>query len=211
MTQRTTRVKVWATLLAVALIGAMALAPAADAKKKGKKIKKVNVTNTVTAPVPDRDPGPDTPFGVLTSTIDAGKEFKGLEIRDVNVTVQTTGVDEGASEDLTAKLTAPNGAHTTLFSFLFGADTATSTSIGPLTLDDEAPLDLGRGPADNPTDLFTPWVGAAAPDGNPLNVMDNGPVTGTWTLTVLDTGAGNTSVLNSWTLNVVTGRPFLTK
>ena len=44
-----------------------------------------------------------------------------------------------------------------------------------------------------------------------LSVMDDGPVRGTWTLTLLDVSNPLTSVLNSWRLKVATGRPYLTK
>lgn len=44
-----------------------------------------------------------------------------------------------------------------------------------------------------------------------LSVMDDGPVRGTWTLTLLDVSNGLASVLDSRRLKVTTGRPYLTK
>jgi subtilisin-like proprotein convertase family protein len=201
----TVLVAVFAALLAIA-------APAADAKKKGGKKGGgvVNVTKVVNAPIPDAvEFGPE---GVLTSTIDIGKRFKGKRIRDVNVTVQTVGLTGTTpGDDLVATLTAPNGATQPLFRNLFGTGALPSVSIGPLTLDDETPLDALGGQASAPTlFLYNPWAGAAAPEGS-LFAMDGGPVAGTWTLTVSDTADEETSALSPWRLNVVAGRPFLTK
>jgi hypothetical protein len=113
------------------------------------------------------------------------------------------------ASNLIGFLTAPNGADATLF---FGLDGfgGTNPSIGPLTLDDESILDLGSGAPDNPTRLFMPWAGTAAPD-SPLSIMDGGPVRGTWTLTVQDGLAMETSSLVSWRLNVIAGRPYKAK
>jgi hypothetical protein len=202
------------------LAGCLALAagPATAAKKKGKKGGgTVNITKTVNLPIPDRaGMGFEGPLGILTSTIDVGKQFKGRQIRDVNVTVQTQGATGARpAGHLMAKVTGPNNATTTLFTDLFaGFDPITNLSIGPLTLDDEARLDLGGGPARDPTELYAPWAGAAAPEGI-LAQLDGGPVRGAWTLTMLDNeGSGpesGTSNLVSWTLNVIAGRPFQQK
>ena len=201
----------------LALLAALALAiPVADAKKKKKGGKKkggapVDITKVVNAPIPDRGPGNDAPYGALASTIDVGKQGAGRQIRDVNVTMQTlgvTGVDPG--DDLEARLTAPNGANTYFFFFLGGFMGAPSVSIGPLTLDDEALFDLGSGDPIDPSRLFVPWAGTAQP-AQQLWPMDGGPVRGTWTLHVFD--AENTEISNlvSWRLNVTTGRPYLHK
>ena len=207
-----------AGLAALALIACLALAiPAAAAKKKGGKKKgggPVNITKTVNAPIPDKGPGPagtglETP---LSSTIDVGKQAKGLKIDDVNVTLQTLGTS-GVSpgDNLVAILRAPNGANTFLFNLLDGSPGTPNLSIGPLTLDDEAPLILGIGTPNNSFSLFVPWLGSAIPDGVGLWVMDNGPVRGTWTLDVFDDVTGETNNLVSWSLNVRTRRAFQTK
>jgi hypothetical protein len=206
----------------IAMIGVLALAASvtvglvsgsvADAKKKTKKAGGIVIaTVPVNAAIPD---GTATTNGVLTSTtVVGGKKFKSTQVRDVNATVQTTGAGAGAAGDLFARLTAPNGATTTLFFGLSGQ------SVGPLTLDDETPFILGGlPPAPDPQTLVAPYVGTAAPNSLvglfswPLSVMDGGPASGTWTLRVYDggTGAGHTSVLNSWTPTVVAGKPFKT-
>jgi hypothetical protein len=195
--------------LAGALVVCFAVAPAAmAAKKKGGGA--VNITMPVNLPIPDAAPGLGGLDGVLNSTIEVGSKFKGRKVRDVNVTVQTLGVT-GTSpvNDLDARLIAPNGAVTFLFTGLAGFG-PTNLSIGPLTLDDEAALDLGDAAPVDPTNLYSPWAGTAQPDGN-LWPFDNGPVRGTWTLNVYDETNGETSNLVSWHLNVVAGRPFQTK
>jgi pyruvate kinase len=71
----------------------------------------------------------------------------------------------------------------------------------------------------DPTELAEPWAGTAqpycfqAPGGCPLALLDNGPATGTWTLTAFDGGddPGQTSTLVFWRLNVVAGKPYKTK
>jgi Proprotein convertase P-domain len=197
--------------LALALAALLLAGPATAAKKKGKKKGggTVNITKVVNLPVPDRTPGPFGIDGLLNSTIDVGKRFKGLQIRDVNVTVQTLGVTgTNPAGQIQTRLVAPNGANAFLFGFL-DSDGPT-LSVGPLTLDDEAPLDQGDGLPTNPTRLYFPWQGSAAPDGQ-LWLMDGGPVRGTWTLEVYDRSVDQTSQLVSWTLNVVAGRPFQTK
>jgi hypothetical protein len=212
--------------LTVALAVFLSAAPAPGAKGKGAG--RLDVSKTVNAPIPDASlpPGPAGAigaFGVLTSTIDAGKQFKGRKVRDVNVTVQTVGTSgPSPADDLVARLTAPNGASVDLFVTLFGTVNPMTfmpnptPSIGPLTLDDESPLSLGSGNPSNATELFVPWAGSAEPEGKPLAVMDNGPVRGTWTLALIDTSNFNPpgperSNLVSWRLQVVAGKPFLTK
>ena len=202
---------------AVVVLGCLALAmPATAAKKKGGKKKggggTVDITKIVNAPIPDRGTGPNAPVPTLTSTIDVGKQFKGRQIRDVNVTLQTLGTSGMTpGEDLEARLMAPNGANSFLFFFLEGYPGANSVSIGPLTLDDEALFDIGGGPPIDPTRLTVPWAGTAAPQNAQLWPLDGGPVRGTWTLMLYDFANTKTSNLVSWRLNVTTGRPFLHK
>jgi subtilisin-like proprotein convertase family protein len=189
-----------------ALIVAAAVGPAAEAKK-AKKAKPLDVTQQVGAPIPDRGPGTSAPQGLLTRTIDAGRRFKRLRIRDVNVTVQVNGaVGLNPTGDVQALLTSPSGATSQLFGSLGVFDTL-STSIGPLTLDDESELSLAQSDNVDPTALAKPWIGAANPQ-SPLAVMDGDRVVGDWTLRVLDVTAGESSVLTSWRLQVTTGRPY---
>ena len=203
-----------AALAAVALLGCLAVAaPATAAKKKGGGKKgggTVDITKVVNAPIPDRAPGVSI-VPTLVSTIDVGKQFKGRQIRDVNVTFRTlgvTGMEPGS--DLEARVTAPNGVNTFLFFFLGGYPGAPSVSVGPLTLDDEALFDLGSGPPIDPTRLTVPWAGTAQPSEE-LWPMDGGPVRGTWTLHVYDFTNTGTSSLVSWGIHVETSRPYLHK
>jgi subtilisin-like proprotein convertase family protein len=203
--------------LAVAGVGALALAltigltsgSVAQAKKKHKSGGVATLTNNANTPIPDASA---TTEGTLVSTINlGGKKFKKTKIRDVNVTVQTTGDQNDAAGDLFVRLTAPNGATTPLFFGLSGQ------SIGPLTLDDETPNVLGgTPPAPNSETVVAPYNGTAQPNSlagvfsGTLSVMDSGPATGTYRLFIYDTTAGANSVLNSWTLNVTAGKPFKT-
>ena len=207
-------------ILALSVTAALAVGDA-GAKKKKKKRKAggtVDVTKVVAAPVPDATASID---GTLASTIDvAGKQFNGTRIRDVNVTVATTGSSgppTPSAAQLTARLTAPNGATTWLFSGFFGS--ISGQSILGLTIDDESPNRLTGGNPRDATELGPPYLGTAQPDpfssfGNvSLSVMDDGPVVGTWTLRVYDFNpAGpSTSVLNSWRLVVLAGKAYRTK
>jgi subtilisin-like proprotein convertase family protein len=178
---------------------------AKTAKKKGGGT--VDTTTAVNQAIPDRPSGTNTPYGLLTSTITVGKRFKGKQVRDVNVTVQTTGTSgaDSAAQDLRARLTAPNGVTATLFGFL-----APGNTVGPLTVDDESPLFLANGPPVDPQALFSPWVGTAQPT-DVLFAMDGGPVRGNWTLRIADLVNGDANTLVQWRLNVVAGKPFRTK
>ena len=200
------RARVTGALVAAVALMASAV-PAAEAKKGGGT---VNITRTPNAPVPDRGPGATDPFGHVATTIEVGNKFKGKRIRDVDVTVQTAGATGTLpTNDLDMYLTAPNGATVHLVNNLFGPSPGAPVSIGPLTLDDESPLLLGRGPPENPTELYAPYSGSARPVQGALAELDNGRVKGTWTLEVTDNNDGETSVLSSWTLNVDTGKPYV--
>src|SRR6266545_146382 len=200
-----------AVLLAT-VMGALALAvpTAGGAKAKKKGTGTVDITQAVNQAIPDQTSfaAPRIP---LISMIEVGKRFKGKRIRDVNVTAQTVGTSGSAPAfDLTARLTAPNGATTVLWT-----NGRSGSSIGPLTLDDESPLRLGSGPPVDPQALYAPYVGVAQPFGDPLAVMDGGPVRGTWTFEIVDvlsmSGNQGTSTLVHWSLNVATGKPFRAK
>lgn len=200
----------------LALAGVLVLSVAlgagtADAKKKSKVGGTANITKTVNQQIPDRPAGPNAPLGVLTSTIDVGgKKFKKAKVRDVNVTLQTTGSAATAAEDLFAELTAPNQATVTLFLSLSGQ------SVGPLTIDDESTAMIaGPQPCPVSTWLCEPYAGTARPSVEglalgTLAVMDNGPAAGKWTLRVYDVDDTLTSVLNSWKLKVVAGKAYKT-
>jgi subtilisin-like proprotein convertase family protein len=213
MNAKRSRVALWATA-ALTLLAIAGMTPgAAEAKKKkGKTGGTADITKQVNAAIPDATA---TTNGMLTSTIDiGGKKFKGTRVRDVNVTLQTSGAAANSVDDLDARLSAPNGATSWLFNALNGQ------SLGPLTLDDQSPNFLdGLPPTYTPTALPSPYVGTAQPDcleafgGCPLAVMNDGPASGTWTLRIYDdsTGGGNTSTLLFWRLTVVAGKPYKTK
>jgi hypothetical protein len=188
--------------LAIALaVSGVAGAKPKEQRGKGKANRLV-VTKQVGEVIPDAIGSID---GVLVSDIDAGSRYRGRKIRDVNVTLQTSGTGMGAAGDLRFRLTAPNGATTNLFSGLSGI------SIGPLTLDDESPFELGGLIAPNGFTLAAPYNGVAMPAA-PLNVMDNGGVKGRWSLTAVDrVSGGPPSSLLFWRLTVTAGRPFQTK
>ncbi len=208
-------------VLAIAVAAALGSAFTEIAVAKKKAGGTVNITRIINGPIPDAQAGaPSTTWGRLTSTINVGKRFKGTRIRDVNVTFQTTGAGINSARDLLITLTSPNGSSTVLFGFPGGG-----RSVGPLTVDDESVNALQATdttpPSDPPRDsthLADPWVGTAQPycfqaaGGCPLALLDNGPAKGGWTLTVWDsdTVADQTSILNFWRLNVVTGKPFAT-
>jgi subtilisin-like proprotein convertase family protein len=176
-------------------------AKAQEAKKKKKKKKRkgagvVNAALAANQPVPDAGVGVP---GVLRSTIKLGKKQAGLRISDVNVTTQTSGVGAAAADDLTVRLTAPNGATSDLWGEV------DAQSVGPLTLDDEAPAEFCNSstpPCDAPeSTLIAPFAGATRPEA-PLRIMDGGPIRGTWTLTVYDASTTETSTLSSWRLAI---------
>jgi hypothetical protein len=188
---------------AFALLGVTLLAGVADAKRKGAKPRgPVETTKTVGQLVPDAGP---TTAGVLRSTITiGGKRLKGKSIEDVDATVKTTGVGPGAAEDFGVRLTAPNGATTTLFNELPGQ------SVGPLTLDDESPVYMCLSDAppcgDPDRSLVFPFAGTASGEGD-LQIFDRGPIRGTWTLTAQDDFTSGMTVLDFWSLRITPRRP----
>jgi hypothetical protein len=203
-------IALWAS--AIVTVVALIVAPATLAK--GGKVKAaLAITKPVGAMVPEAAPDPG-PYGLLTSTIDVGKRYRGRLIRDVNVTVQTTGVTgNNPSNDLSAYVTAPNGATTALFFGLGGIDPGTAVSIGPLTLDDDTPIHLFSvfNPGD-PLALKPPFAGTAMPEQT-LASLEGGPVRGTWALRVVDdaSGGAETSRLDLWGLSVLTGKAYREK
>jgi hypothetical protein len=221
----------FAGVVALALCVTAGLSAGAVEAKHKKKNKNpgglVDTTKQVNAQVPDATlVGSTFHNGVLASTIDvpAARPFIGTLVRDVNVTLQTTGntpetpTQSGSASDLSARLTAPNGATAWLFLGLSGQ------SIGPLTIDDDVPVYVGgSSPSPSPYVLTAPYAGTAQPScafsfgGCPMRILNDGPATGTWTLRVYDQGptaSGDppvTSVLNNWRLTMVAGSPYRTK
>jgi hypothetical protein len=190
------------TLAAVACL-AIAVAPAASAKTP----KRLSITQTV-GQMPGGWSGPPADIPFIGPTINVGKKYRGLKIRDVNVTFQTTGTAPGVAGGLNVWITAPNEATQTLVLGLSGQN------VGPLTLDDESPNSLGLGlPCPTPDFLCEPYIGSArALDGeDPLAVLDGGRVRGPWTLTFFNFSSTPQNILESWRIDVVTGRPFRTK
>jgi subtilisin-like proprotein convertase family protein len=183
----------------------------ADAKKT-KSGGTADITKQVNQQVPDATATTD---GVLISTISiGGKKFKKTKVRDVNVTIQGTGDTGGANgsaSQIAAQLTAPNGASTWLID-----QSLSGQSFGPLTFDDETFFRVTGLTAEAPFELASPYIGSVQPDcfsahgGCTLSVNDNGPASGTWTLRVFDRDNGKTTVVNSWRLTVVAGKPFKT-
>jgi hypothetical protein len=197
-------------ILAAGALAAIAIcAPGAAFAKKAKRSVVLDVTNAVNATIPGRT-GSNGPYGVVSSTIQTPKRFKGLVIRDVNVTLQTTGVSGSfPAASVRPQLTAPSGATVRLFS---GLQSVTGAhDIGPLTIDDESPLSLVSLTSADPVGLYDPWIGSARPEGGRrLAVMDNGPASGTWTLTVVSALQNQVSTLNFWRIQVAVGRPYRT-
>ena len=67
----------------------------------------------------------------------------------------------------------------------------------------------GSATAQNPFQLAQPYLGTAQPE-TPLYVVDNENAKGSWTLTLVDVSAANTSTFVSWKLKVVAGAPYKT-
>jgi subtilisin-like proprotein convertase family protein len=203
------------TLALCTAIG-MTLGGSAEAKKKQKKVKTVVFSQSLSpnlAVPDDAASGPSTP---VTSAITvAGKKFKKKVVGDVDVTgIQTTGTGALAARNLRMKLIAPNGRTVSLIGRNIGA-----TSIGPLTIDAEAPVgicDSATPTCEDPTlTLVRPFAGTANSQG--LGGMGTGGVralngvamSGTWTLEIYDVGnIGQTSVLNSWGLKITSAKPI---
>jgi subtilisin-like proprotein convertase family protein len=193
---------------------ALAFAAAAPGAAIAKKSPNVNVLKEVNAAVPDATPSGS---GVLESTIEVGKRFRGKRIRDVEVTLQA-GAATGNNTilDLQIRLTSPTGQSVWLLPLGIGP----GNILGPVTFDDESEVTLmiGGSAVGDPTLLPPPWQGTVQPQGaalgtgsKPLSLMDGGRVRGTWTLTVNDLVANDTSTLHFWRLNVSARRPYLTR
>lgn len=202
-------------VLALALSVTAGLAVTADAaKKKKKKTPSVaKLTKAVNAAVPD-DVAGDGPHPALLSTQTISKKFKGKVVGDVNVTFRTTGDAVGSANDLKVRISAPNGRTVQLYNGIGGS----IASIGPLTLDDDTRTLMCNDDVlsceDPDATLLQPFAGRAAGDEEgyvELARLNGVPMRGNWTLTVFDdgNGAGQTSSLNEWTLEVRAAKPVL--
>ena len=195
--------------LALALTAVAGMSVGADAAKKKKgKSTVFSQQLTANAPIPDRvGAAVSVP---VRSTITVPKRFKGLNVADVNVTgIQTTGSGGTAANDLTAKITAPNGRTVILF------NAKGTVSLGPWTLDDDTPTSICDQNAPPPVtcanpqqQLYRPFAGTSnlaannGPSWIPLATLNGVPMRGTWTFTIFDGTPVDTSVLNSWGLRI---------
>jgi subtilisin-like proprotein convertase family protein len=203
-----------ALALMLALAGTAFLAAGADAaKKKGKgaKTKVFAEQKAVNIPLPE-GPAAGAAGTAVRSTITVPKKFKGLTVADVNVTgIKTTGSAAGAANDITARLTAPNGRTVILFT------NKGDQSLGPWTLDDDTKVAICDQPSSGPIfcgdplqSLYRPFAGTSNLTNNnspywlPLATLNGVPMKGTWTLTLADVSSAGatTSVLNSWGLRL---------
>jgi subtilisin-like proprotein convertase family protein len=152
----------------------------------------------------------------VTSTLTVPKSFKGKVVGDLDLTgLRTTGDMLDAANDLSFLLTAPSGLTVTISNASqngFG-----DQSIGPLTFNDDTPTslcDIVTPPCEDPQQtLVRPFGGTAnhfavgSSDTGPLSAFDGTPMRGAWTLTVYDTDAAQTSVLNTWGLSITPAQP----
>jgi hypothetical protein len=210
-------------ILALALCTALAMAfgGSAEAKKK-KKHKTASVFLQSVAPnaaIPNNPaaPGPSTP---VRSTITVPKKFKGSVVGDVNVVgIQTTGSGTGAANDLSMKLTAPNGRTIYLVSPNNMGNGVGDVSIGPFTIDADSPISIcNQADPANCTDpaqkLNRPFAGTANEQGlggaglGGLSAMNGVGMRGTWTFTIFDQSSpATTSILNGWGLQITAAKP----
>jgi hypothetical protein len=205
--------RTWILALSVLMVGGLLGSAADGAKKKGKKspssfASSVAVNGAIPA---DAAVGPSTP---LTSTITVPKKFKGKVVGDVNITrIQTTGGGVGAANDLSAKLSAPNGRTVKFFANGFG-----DVSLGPLTLDDDTRTSLCDSPTldcPNPNQtLIQPFAGTAnlfelgTQGTGPLSRLDGIPMRGVWTFAIWDDDDATNSTLNGWGLKITAAKPI---
>ncbi len=175
----------------------------ADAKKKKKK-KSANVASVsraVNAQIPDRGPGAAGQYGRLDTVLTVGKKFKGKTVGVLEFTFQTTGDAVNSGGDLQFDITAPNGYR---LPGDWWDNSIGGQSIGPLTITPNSPLrtcNTATPPCASPFQtLNRPFAGTA---GDNVFAWFRGlPMRGNWTVTALDTGVGDTSILNSVALKI---------
>jgi hypothetical protein len=200
-----------AVVLALALTGTFGSA-IAEAKKKSNIFERVL---TVNAPILD---APETvPSTAVSSEFKVPKKFKGKVVGDVNVLgIQTTGAEPDAANDLEAFLRAPNGRTMRLFAFIG------DQNLGPWTLDDDSPTSICDSPTpagcsgDGNIPFFTlaqPFAGTSntmftrTAGTGPLTTFNGGRMRGTWTLSIVDTDALQSSTINQWGLRIKAAKP----
>jgi hypothetical protein len=200
-------------LLAICVTGSLAAGDAAAKKKKKHKVARVFAASvSPNLAIPDQPPPPGHDI-VVSSTITIGKKFKGRTVGDVNVTgIKTTGSGPNAANDLSFSLTAPNGKLV-----LLNGTALSGQSVGPLTFDDDTPTSICSSPTPTCSDpdatLVEPFAGTAnliglnQGDITPLSTFTGVPMRGTWTFQTWDNNNGDTSVLNSWGVQITAERP----
>jgi hypothetical protein len=201
-------------LVLVALTASLAIGltvcDGAAAKKKGGGGKAAIVSGT-TGAIPN-GPTAYSAFGApatnpvpFKGTAVVGKKFKKKTVGDVDATISlsgtpTAGTACGAMCDIVVRLTAPNGATTTLIQGFGGAigggsNSVTGNLISNLTLSDQTSTRVCGGPnpvappppcTDPNATLRAPYTGTAQPFFGFLNLLNGSPVSGTWTLTAYD-------------------------
>jgi subtilisin-like proprotein convertase family protein len=207
--------------LALCAVLGMTLGGSAEAKKKSKKSKTVVFQQSLSpnAAIPESPvTGPSTPL--KSSITVSGKKFNKKVVGDLNVTgIKTTGSGT-AAQDLRMKLIAPNGRTIYLIGRTLGRD-----SFGPLTIDADSRVAIcdsdtiancgggGTFSGDPSATLLRPFAGTANSQGlggqnsGGVRAMNGVPMKGTWTFEVFDNTNGQTSVLNSWGLQITSAKP----
>jgi hypothetical protein len=195
----------------------------ADAAKKGKKKAPKSKTISATGSAGAVPNGPTSnlvnpvPF---KGTATVGGKGKGKVIGDIDVTLSASAIAAAGSTnalgDLVVRITAPNGATTNLVFGGGGQGSVSGSLISNLTLSDETPVQTcGSGdpatppppPCGDPDALLTsPFTGVAQPAGL-LDVLNESPAKGTYTLTAFDqsgtpAGDSGTATITGWSIKV---------
>lgn len=215
--------------LAFSVTAGLMIGGVADAAKKGKGGPKVSKPKTVSA-TGAAGAVPNGPTSGLVNpipfkgTATIGGKAKGKVINDIDVTLSVSGIAAAGSlnalADLTVRITAPNGATTTVLNGGAGTNRVGGSFVSGLTLSDQTPvLTCGAGsPAAAPPPpppppcgdpdaiLLAPYSGTAAPPGL-LQLLNESPAKGTYTLTAFDNagaGAGDsgTATITGWSIKV---------
>jgi hypothetical protein len=208
--------------LALVLSVGLGVSGNAAAKKKGGS--KVAIVNGSVGAIPN-GPQLTSPATPLRATATVGKKFKGKRVGDVDVTISLSGVSAagrpcGSVCDLVLRLSAPNGATTSLLSTGQGSGGLTGNTVTRLTLSDQTPrstcgADSGGMPPPPPCSdpnatLLPPYTGTAQPSGA-MNLLNGSPIKGTWVLTAIDFCGGppapactddGTASLTAWSLRI---------
>lgn len=204
------RLSLGVVIACIALLGGAIIGGTAASAKK-KKSKSVDLSKSVNLPIPDKAT-PTSLDGVLPSTIEVGKRFKGKVVgSDMTVTLQTLGSAAGAASQLRYRLQGPSGRTITLVASNQGGAGATgSPSIGPLTLSPNTNVQLCNAAAppclDPDQALNRPFTGTAQDNG--LALFYGTKLRGNWTLRVYDTANLLTSALIKWSLHVTPASPI---